>query len=193
MRYAVVRHDSLYASGSFRVPTNETVERFEVGADAISHLRQEGYVVVRGVLNATELIHARELLWAFMEGTAQGVRRDDPMSWAANGPNPYGIFWGFGAGHSRLLWFIRTRPVLLRMFELVWGTSDLISSFEAFSMFPPRRAELRWRLGESWFHTDQNGRSRPGLQTVQSFTSLYDQDEATGAFVVRLRPPCEYD
>ena len=42
--------------------------------------------------------------------------------------------------------------------------------------FPPERVESAWRLGEAWFHTDQNAASRPGLQTVQSFTSLFDQE-----------------
>jgi len=34
------------------------------------------------------------------------------------------------------------------------------------------------------FHTDQNAVSRSGLQTVQSFTSLWDQNQDTGAFIV---------
>lgn len=92
--------------------------------------------------------------------------------------------WNFGVGHSQFSWYLRTRPRLRAMFELIWGTSDLIASFEGFSWLPPRRFEASWRLGEAWLHTDQNGMSRPGLQTVQSFTSLYDQDETTGAFVV---------
>ena len=30
-------------------------------------MREQGYVVLRGVANASELAHARELLWAFLE------------------------------------------------------------------------------------------------------------------------------
>jgi len=99
-------------------------------------------------------------------------------------PNQYGIVWTHGVGQSRLAWFIRTRPRLLQMFTEFWRTSDLIASFEGFSFLPPTSAEASWRLAEAWFHTDQNARTRPGLQTIQSFTSLYDQDETTGAFVV---------
>ncbi len=70
------------------------------------------------------------------------------------------------------------------MFELVWGADELICSFEPFSLFPPREAEAGWTLAESWFHIDQNSRTRPGRQTVQSFTSLWPQDESSGAFLV---------
>jgi len=36
------------------------------------------------------------------------------------------------------------------MFGLVWGTDELISSFEGFSLFPPKEAEAGWSLAESW-------------------------------------------
>ena len=36
------------------------------------------------------------------------------------------------------MWHVRTRPRLLQMFALVWGTDDLLTSFEAFSLLPPR-------------------------------------------------------
>jgi hypothetical protein len=52
-------------------------------------------------------------------------------------------------------------------------------------MLPPARIEdSQWNVAESWFHTDQNAKTRAGRQTVQSFTSLFDQSEATGGFVV---------
>ena len=128
--------------------------------------------------------HARELLFAFLEGMGLGVRREAPETWVRSRPNAYGIVWSHGVGHSRLAWFVRTRPRLLEMFASLFGTAELITSFEGFSWLPPAAYESEWRLGEAWFHTDQNGLSRPGRQTIQSFTSLFDQDETTGALVV---------
>lgn len=170
-------------TGAFTVNASVVVPRFDPGPKALDFLRREGYVVIRDVLNASDLALARRLFWAFVEGA--GASSADPASWRrALSPNQYGIAWGLGAGQSRLMWHVRTRPRLLQMFALVWGTDDLLTSFEAFSLLPPREAEAGWSLAESWFHTDQNGRSRPGLQTVQSFTSLWPQDERSGAFVV---------
>ena len=44
-------------------------------------MREQGYVVIRGVANASELAHAHELLWAFLEGAGVGVARDRPETW----------------------------------------------------------------------------------------------------------------
>ena len=49
--------------------------------------------------------------------------------------------------------------------------------------------------GEAWFHTDQNAATRPGLQTVQSFVSLYDQpaDGSRGNLLVVPRSHHAHD
>ena len=194
VRFPIVEHPALlHPNGSLAIDTSADVPRFDPGNEALEHLRREGYVVVRGVLaNASELAHARELLWEFLEGAGVGVRRNAPETWVRSKPNQYGIVWEHGVGQSRLMWFLRTRPRLLRMFELVWQTTDLITSFEGFSTMPPAAQEPRWSVAESWFHTDQNAATRAGLQTIQSFTSLFDQDETTGAFVVVPRSWAEH-
>ena len=186
MRFPVIQHDNmLRANMTLDVAAQSPLRFHDVGDDALEYLRREGYVVISNVLNETDLSHARDdLLWAFLEGMQTGVRRNQPDTHVLSQPNQYGIVWTHGVGHSRLAWFIRTRPKLRSLFEAFWETEDLITSFEGFSFLPPLKDETRWRVGVGWFHTDQNARSRPGLQTIQSLTSLYDQDETTGGFVV---------
>ena len=89
-RFPVVSHTSLYVNGSFHVDTAAHTPRFDVSAEAVAHLKREGYVVIKAVANASEVARARELFWNFFEGTGQGVSRHDPTSWVANGPNQYG-------------------------------------------------------------------------------------------------------
>ena len=205
-RTRVVEHTKLFAqNGSFLIDTAVDAPRFDPGDNALDYLQREGYVVLRGVANASELSRARELFWAFVEGARVGAVREDPSSWRRLQPNQYGIVWGHGSGQSRLMWHVRTLPRLREMFERVWDSADLIASFEGFSIFPPLDEEENWDIADGgWcartraaaaagaqiaharrrFHTDQNGVSRPGLQTIQSLTALWDQDESTGAFVV---------
>jgi ectoine hydroxylase-related dioxygenase (phytanoyl-CoA dioxygenase family) len=185
-RFPVVRHDSLYNGSTFVVQTDVDVPRFDVGEEAISFLKREGYVVIKSVLNASEVLRARTLLWQYLEGIkGAGISRDEPSTWIRGKPNQYGIFWQHGVGHSQLAWFVRTRPRLFEAFRRYWNTTELLTSFEGFSMLPPARIEdSQWNVAESWFHTDQNAKTRAGRQTVQSFTSLFDQSEATGGFVV---------
>lgn len=165
-------------------------------AEALAHLRTHGYVVLASVFNESELDTARSLLWSFLEGAGKGVNRSEPESWHQIHVNRYGICWS--AGQSEFMWFIRSAPRLVAAFAAFWNVpaSELLASFEGFGAFPPVELERTWSAGglaEGWFHTDQNGLSRPGLWTIQSFTSLHDQDEATGAFVVVPGSHLEHD
>lgn len=176
-----------HSSSTLEYDLEHDAPRLPPGSDeALEHLRTHGYVVLAGVLNASEVEAARERLWSFLEGAGAGVRRHDPRTWGRVEPNQYGIVWNHGAAHSELMWRVRTAPALLQTFERLWGTDDLLVSFEGFSFFPPveHEGDFGTPLAEGWFHTDQNGVSRPGLQTIQSFVSLYDQDASTGAFLV---------
>ena len=107
-RLPVVRHDALFdANGTLHIDTSVDVPRFDPGDEALAFLREQGYVVIRGVANSSELAHARELLWDFLEGAGVGVERGRPETWINSAPNQYGIVWEFGVGQSRLMWFLR--------------------------------------------------------------------------------------
>lgn len=195
-RVRVVNHSALYTNGSLDIATHEPTPSFDPGDEALEHLRSEGYVVIRAVANASELEVAKRLLWEFVEKAGVGADRHAPSSWLNLLPNTFGIVWSHGVGQSQFMWYLRTRPRLLRAFARFWRTEpeDLISSFEGFSFFPPSQLEHEWSpLAESWFHTDQNAASRPGLQTIQSFISLWEQDESTGGFVVVPRSHLQHD
>lgn len=133
------------------------VPTFDPGEEALDYLRREGYVVIRSVANASELALAKSLLWDFIEGAGVGAHRNDPSSWRLLRPNQYGIIWFYGVGQSKFMWFLRTRPRLLRAFTDFWGTEELLTSKslqvcphieEATQKKPqlpgPRRSVLRW-------------------------------------------------
>jgi hypothetical protein len=44
----------------------------------------------------------------------------------------YAVFFGnsYGLGQSQLLWDLRTEPGVLAAFEKLWGTSELVVSFD---------------------------------------------------------------
>ena len=91
-RLPVVRHDALFdANGTLHIDTSVDVPRFDPGDEALAFLREQGYVVIRGVANSSELAHARELLWDFLEGAGVGVERGRPETWINSAPNQYGI------------------------------------------------------------------------------------------------------
>lgn len=93
-----------------------------------------------------------------------------------------GIVKAGGAGQSELAWYVRTRPAVRRAFSRVWGTDQLLTSFDGFNIFLP------WQYGfqktmAGWLHADQ-GHRKQGLHGVQGFVALNAQDASTGGFLV---------
>jgi hypothetical protein len=174
--------------------------------EARSQLAADGYCVIAAALNHAECARALELAWDYVEAasaaqaaleghvvTASGlpaqcavVERDCAETWTAwpacveGGILPY-----FGAGHSQCSWFVRTVPRVRAIFEALWGTPDLISSFDGLLLWRPWTPLDRAHRTESgWFHIDQNPRHKPNFAAVQAFVSLLPSSARTGGNVL---------
>lgn len=163
--------------------------RFDVDdARMFDHLEEHGFAVIRNVATPEQLKEAEGLLWQFLSENA-GWSRNEPSSWTDDGLMHVssnglanGIINKCGAGQSELNWFVRTLPRVRQVFEAIWGTSDLLTSFDVFGLFRPWHHGFSKTLG-GWFHVDQ-GRTKTGRQSVQGLLSLYDQDATTGGLTV---------
>lgn len=94
----------------------------------------------------------------------------------------WGIVKAAGAGQSELLWYLRTRPAVRLAFARVWGTDELLTSFDGFNIFLPWHHGFR-RTMSGWLHADQ-GHRKQGLHAVQGFVALTAQDSSTGGLLV---------
>eukprot|EP00299_Pterocystis_sp_00344_P006068 c17829_g1_i1.p1 GENE.c17829_g1_i1~~c17829_g1_i1.p1 ORF type:complete len:329 (-),score=50.83 c17829_g1_i1:43-1029(-) len=166
------------------VPLNPI--RFDVNDTAAWHefLNTQGFVVIAGVADPQQVQAARQLFWEWIESTNMGVKRNDVNTWHRwPGMRGTGIFFSHGIGQSEFLWFLRGLPAVKKAFAQVWGTDDLITSFDGANAFRPWSVDPDWRTMGSWYHTDQNGITKPGLHMVQGLVSLYDSTAETGGFV----------
>ncbi|CAE7350272.1 unnamed protein product [Symbiodinium sp. CCMP2592] len=140
-------------------------------AALVTALQTDGFAVVRQAAEPADLSRAWDLLWKLMWQEVGWDRRDastwtdeslarlDPGAWAT------GILSADRIGR-------------------IWGTDDLLTSFDGINIFRPWQFGFTKTEGD-WFHVDQ-GRGRQGLQAVQGFVSLTDQDEFTGGLYVVL-------
>ena len=71
------------ASASPKPPRFVDVDKFDVadGAAARAHLDERGFVVFRGVLDASEVARANELFFDYLEALGSGVDRNDVNTW----------------------------------------------------------------------------------------------------------------
>lgn len=122
--------------------TDTHVPRFSMATvrgqgEALAHLQEEGYVVIKDVLNSNECGDALEMLWQELE-MAPGVSRHDPSTWADD--STFGNNWG----HSDFLWYVRGLPNVRRVWEMIHKTEDLLVSFDGASLYRP------WGINPEW-------------------------------------------
>lgn len=190
-------------------------EDTELGRRIKHHIEEEGYIVIPTVLTKEECAVELSRLWDFVEATSPGLSRDDPNSWypdptsdhtdapSAHTPNkdpwPHSG-WGFLPDMCQSFqagWLFSSLRCMLadRIFEPMYGTSQLHSSKEGFTFHRPTATGIASNgavhpnlnkerprvcgkvqvkaMGE---HFDQRA-SHTGLQCIQSSTALIDQDE----------------
>jgi hypothetical protein len=153
----------------------------------LEHLDTHGFVVVINILCQDEIQDGFDLLWEFLNCKAS-MNRTDPSTWSDDnfrrvGSAMNGIIGGGGVGQSKFQWFMRSRPKVKSVFEQIYSTSDLITSFDGCCIFRPWQHpdKLSARTSSGWFHVDQ-GRTLHGRHCVQALIALTDTDESTGGF-----------
>jgi len=173
-------------------------KRFEaVDKDGwLRHLADLGFAVIANVVSDSEVQHAYSLLWDFIEGADQDgkIKRSDVKTWkdayedASGWPagKADGIIHSKGIGQSQVLWYLRSLPSLKKVFTDIWGTEELVTSFDGAGVFRPYGHNPLWKItktNQGWCHVDQ-AHQKQGLHCVQGLVTLRDATECTGGLVV---------
>ena len=166
------------------------VTRFKPGSkESKEYLEREGYVVLKETLTKQQPGKTLNLLWDYLEELDTGIDRKDPKTWdddrwptAAHG----GILPSYGIGHSKSQWYLRSIPNVKKAFAKIWGTEDLLTSFDGVSLWRPWNINPQWKTesGQTWFHIDLHPISRPGKQCVQGLVNLLPTSEEIGGNVM---------
>ena len=154
-----------------------TMETVRGQGEALAHLQEEGYVVIKDVLDARECSDALEMLWLELE-QAPGVSRSDPNSWGND--QTFGNNWG----HSDFLWHVRGLPKVRKVWELAHHTDELLVSYDGASIYRPWGINPEWNVPAMGLHTDQ--RHHDGIPDgyIQGFVNLIRTTEASGGNVI---------
>ena len=92
----------------------QVVERFEPDDPALKeYLMTHGFVVVKGVMNKTNIDSAKDKLWHFLDETA-GMKREDQSTWTADRFEGVGMpnngIMCTGIGQTDFMWYVRLLP-----------------------------------------------------------------------------------
>lgn len=90
------------------------------------------------------------------------------------------MYYAYAAPHERMAWEARMEPAVIEIFEKLWETKELITSFDGLNISMPRRKDL---TGTPWPHCDQN-QARKGMQAVQGLLNFAPNGPKDGGLVL---------
>eukprot|EP00005_Dracoamoeba_jomungandri_P001157 CAMPEP_0174259448 /NCGR_PEP_ID=MMETSP0439-20130205/8268_1 /TAXON_ID=0 /ORGANISM="Stereomyxa ramosa, Strain Chinc5" /LENGTH=337 /DNA_ID=CAMNT_0015343337 /DNA_START=57 /DNA_END=1070 /DNA_ORIENTATION=+ len=163
----------------------------------LDYLDHNGYAVIRSVATKERIEEAKEEFWSFVEGIkGSSVKRDNINSWDVGWkPNPNnGIFGSHGFPHSPFCWNTRTLPAVKTAFAAIWGTDDLIVSFDGGNAFRPWKHNPYWLTDGGWWHVDQNSCNYESKRVcVQGLVTYYDATPESGGLCVIPKSHLKHD
>jgi ectoine hydroxylase-related dioxygenase (phytanoyl-CoA dioxygenase family) len=112
---------------------------------------------------------------------------DDPSTWTAENlpvQNKINTFQGYSVAHERFMWEARMEPKVLDAFAKIWGTDELLVSFDALNVTLPNQVDKPAQ--KPWPHVDQSPLRR-GLHCVQGVINLSHAGPEDGSLIVLPR------
>lgn len=89
----------------------------------------------------------------------------------------------FGIGQSDFMWYLRGLPQVKAAFAALWGTNDLLVSFDGGVTFRSQDPTLVPSDGY-WWHVDQSPRLMPKAECMQGILTLTASDPDVGGLVL---------
>lgn len=90
-------------------------------------------------------------------------------------------FLGYSVTHEKFMWEARMEPKILEAFAKIWGTDELLVSFDALNITLPNRADKPPRT--PWPHVDQSPMRR-GIHCIQGIINLSHAGPEDGSLML---------
>ncbi|KAK9484584.1 hypothetical protein V1527DRAFT_469697 [Lipomyces starkeyi] len=168
-----------------RISIRELAEMPDVELeDWFRDLIRDGYCVVKGAVSREHAAEYVEAVYQWLESFNLGFDRNDPSTFHKDHLpviGSKGICNDYGVSHEDFVWKVRSEPGVVGVFERIWGTEDLIVSFDAINIGLPHRTDVP--PNTPWPHQDQDPR-RPGFRCLQGLVNLLPNGPQDGGLVV---------
>ena len=115
-----------------------------------------GCVVIKDVISPKRAKYYADRQIAWLKKFELGFDENNQDTWTADHlPVSFkgSMYFGYGSTHEKFAWEARTEPAVVKIFEKLWETNELICSFDGFNISMPNRKDISW---SPWPHCDQN-------------------------------------
>lgn len=95
-----------------------------------------------------------------------------------------GLYFKYGIGHEQFVWDLKSEPGLVDKFEQVWGTKELLVSYDGINLSLPEQERPKTDpLFAPWSHVDQST-CRTSFDCVQGILNLLPNGPDDGGLMV---------
>lgn len=147
-------------------------------------LDRNGYAIIKGAIPLDRAVDYQKQAFDWLSSFSSDFSFEDRSTWtAANLPvqNKINTFTAYSVCHEKFMWDARLEPAVVDAFATLWGTSDLIVSFDAPNITLPNRPD-KPKVG-AWPHVDQSP-FRRGRVCVQGVINLSHSGPEDGGLMV---------
>ena len=138
--------------------------------------------MVKGAVKPEKARYYQEKAFEWLKSFDPSLDLQDPSTWkGANLPvqTDKNTYENYGVVHERFMWEARMEPGVIDAFVKIWGTEDLLVSFDSLNVTLPGLKPVR----APWPHVDQAARKR-GMHCIQGIINLSHVGPEDGSLVV---------
>lgn len=147
-------------------------------------LVRDGYAVVKGAVSPARAAETADKMYALIESFGMGFDRNDPSTVHPDKLpviTEKGMLLAYGACHEDFVWAVRSEEGVVGAFEKVYGTQDLLVSFDTVNYGFHNRGNLP--ANKPWPHQDQDPEV-PGFRCLQGLVNLLPNGPEDGGLIV---------
>ncbi|KAK8078854.1 hypothetical protein PG994_002661 [Apiospora phragmitis] len=137
-----------------------TFDENAVYGDWRDEFHENGCVVIKNVISREKAQYYADKQIQWLKKFELGFDEKDPSTWTAEQlPVSFkgGMYFLYGSAHEKMSWEARMEPAVRDIFAKLWGTNELICSFDGMNISMPKRTDVQW---SPWPHCDQNPRRK---------------------------------
>ena len=154
--------------------------------DFRDELFESGFVVVKGVISPERASYYRQKAIQCLQSFTPKFDINNPNTWVEeNMPKmERNMITRYAVSHEKFMWDARQEPGVLKAFTTLWGTDELLASFDALNITLPYRKHGKSRPEFApWPHIDQSPMLK-GLCCVQGAINMSPAGPEEGSLVV---------
>ncbi|KAM0561264.1 hypothetical protein ACHAPJ_003142 [Fusarium lateritium] len=147
-------------------------------------LAANGFAVVKGAIPRDRAIGYQQRAFDWLKSFGTDLDMNDPSTWKAENlpvQSKLNTFDNYCVVHEKFMWDARMEPGIVDSFAKIWGTEELLVSFDSLNITFPNRADKPARA--PWPHIDQSPLKR-GVHCIQGIINLSSAGAEDGSLML---------